>query len=61
MSKINIPLDDYTRGLIRRNRILEYDLNETLDDLLYILGEIKEHGVMPELLDEFNEKYNLDE
>ena len=56
---MNIPLDDYTRGLIRRNRILEYDLKETLDDLLYILGEVKEHGVMPELLDEFKDKYEI--
>ena len=59
MSKINIPLDDYTRNLIRRNRVLEYDLKETLDDLLYVLGEIKEHGVMEELLDEFKDKYEL--
>ena len=59
MSKINIPLDDYTRELIRRNRILEYDLTETLDDLLYILGEIKEHGVMEELLNEFKDKYEV--
>ena len=57
--KMRIPLDDYTRGLIRRNRILEYDLKETLDDLLYVLGEIKEHGVMDELLDEFKDKYEL--
>ena len=59
MSKINIPLDEYTRGLIRRNRVLEYDLKETLDDLLYVLGEIKEHGVMDELLEEFKDKYEL--
>ena len=57
--KIKIPLDDYTRGLIRRNRILEYDLQETLDDLIYILQEIKEHGVMDELLDEFKDKYEI--
>ena len=56
---INTPLDDYTRNLIRRNRVLEYDLKETLDDLLYVLGEIKEHGVMDELLDEFKEKYEI--
>ena len=59
MSKINTPLDDYTRNLIRRNRVLEYDLKETLDDLLYVLGEIKEHGVMDELLEEFKDKYEV--
>ena len=57
--KIKIPLDDYTRDLIRRNRVLEYDLKETLDDLLYVLGEIKEHGVMEELLNEFKDKYEI--
>ena len=57
--KIKIPLDDYTRDLIRRNRVLEYDLKETLDDLLYVLGEIKEHGVMDELLNEFKDKYEI--
>ena len=40
---------------------LEFDLKETMNDLLYVLGEIKEHGVMNELLDEFKDKYNLDE
>ena len=56
---MNIPLDDYTRNLIRRNRVLEYDLKETLDDLLYVLGEIKEHGVMDELLEQFKDRYEI--